>query len=521
MRQNYKKLIEQKTEAGVASIFVVMILMTVMALISVGFSVLMNRELRQALDRQLSAAAYYTAESGVNDARNYMTGTLADSFNGCDPLNTSDPLVNADTKFWFVKNGDISGDKVFKYTCVEVDAKPKALSYNLKQGETVLVPLEDRQLDNLHIGWGTSTATGYNPLRYLDGSAVPVGTLPREDKINLDSTGVLRATLYPVAQTDSAANTSNNITARQRDYFFFPAAGGSGALTSYNYSSPTGPFLSGNCNSSHTFNYPFALAIVPFCNAKITNILVPSNGFYFYLRLTALYSPMSVTIEIGDTSDKARQIHNAEAQIDVTGSGNDVLRRVQAIVPINQNNAPPGYGIQSMQAVCKLFKIDVKDSNHYGDLSTEGPNDDGACAYPSGSNGATIDGSGGCVPIPGCPPICGGSDTCGGGGGGGGGGSAPSGCSVSVSHGGDFSASASGGCSGGTAPISYSWSWNYNWVTGANSCTGGGSGTSFSLSNPAGSVTANFTMIASNAFGSTSAPGSSGAVGVGGGNPCN
>ena len=90
-----------RNQHGVASIFVVMILMTILALISIGFSHLMNRELRQSLDRQLSTEAYFAAESGVNDAKIYLANGGTDSAGCASPTDTARSFVNG---------GDISGD---------------------------------------------------------------------------------------------------------------------------------------------------------------------------------------------------------------------------------------------------------------------------------------------------------------------------------------------------------------------------------------------------------------------------
>src|SRR5665213_517516 len=97
----------QKDESGVVAIIVVMILVTILALIRVGFSKLMNREVRQALDRQLSVEAYYAAESGTNDAKSYLSNPnrSLSAYKGCAP--PSDSKIGQSP---FVTNGDLSGD---------------------------------------------------------------------------------------------------------------------------------------------------------------------------------------------------------------------------------------------------------------------------------------------------------------------------------------------------------------------------------------------------------------------------
>src|SRR5690349_8240457 len=54
-------------ERGLASIVVVAVLVVLIALVSIGFSRLTNRDLGQSVEDQKSRAAYYAAESGIND----------------------------------------------------------------------------------------------------------------------------------------------------------------------------------------------------------------------------------------------------------------------------------------------------------------------------------------------------------------------------------------------------------------------------------------------------------------------
>lgn len=101
-------------------------------------------------------------------------------------------------------------------------------------------------------------------------------------------------------------------------------------------------------------------------------------------------------------------------------------------------------------------------------------------------------------------------------------GSPPSGCYLTGTAGGDFSASVIGyDCSFGDPPINYSFSWSYVWTDGgSNVCTASGGGGAFSIPNPSGTVSAHFTMVASNAFGNVTLGWDSGTKGVGGGVTC-
>jgi Tfp pilus assembly protein PilX len=62
------KTLNPINQSGFVSIVVCLIIMVILTLVTIGFSKLMGRAQRQALDRQLSTQAFYAAESGVNDA---------------------------------------------------------------------------------------------------------------------------------------------------------------------------------------------------------------------------------------------------------------------------------------------------------------------------------------------------------------------------------------------------------------------------------------------------------------------
>jgi Tfp pilus assembly protein PilX len=62
----------RKDQEGMVSIIVTMIIMVLLGLIVLGFAQLSRREQRQSLDRQLAVQAQYAAESGINQAADYV-----------------------------------------------------------------------------------------------------------------------------------------------------------------------------------------------------------------------------------------------------------------------------------------------------------------------------------------------------------------------------------------------------------------------------------------------------------------
>jgi hypothetical protein len=415
---NMKKWNSQKVgEQGMAAIFVVMTLMTLLALISIGFSRLMNREVRQSLDRQLSTAAYYAAESGVNDARAYLKDGGA-KIDGCKTPNTSTGRDN------FVNGGDISGDGLFKYSCVIVDPTPSELQFTIPAGQSKVVKLSGpdlSKLSSLYFGWQNAAPGTPQPLDSY-------GNLPQQGAVGENNTGLLRVGVYPLVDGCNDGTTYNRylsalggsggnktdaaIECASRNYFMYPSAGSGAApdcgyanisasngCVRYGNTGDNGGFVPGNCiEPAKKPNTSFSNQATPaYCNTLISDLLpvktpaTSNNAASYYLRLTAVYKELKVFIQASDNAapiPKALTIANAEAVVDVTGTGNDVLRRIQARVPLQDSTPPLDYGLQSMESICKLFRNPVSNPGFLDQANPySGPfNSDNACFAPSGSN---------------------------------------------------------------------------------------------------------------------------------------
>ena len=62
-----------KNQEGMASLVIVILIMTLLSLIVLSMTKNANREQEQSLERQLNSQAFYAAKSGINDARDYYT----------------------------------------------------------------------------------------------------------------------------------------------------------------------------------------------------------------------------------------------------------------------------------------------------------------------------------------------------------------------------------------------------------------------------------------------------------------
>jgi Tfp pilus assembly protein PilX len=377
-------------QAGLVSIFVVMFIMSLLALIVLSFTKLMNRELRSALDRELATQANYAAESGLNDARAAIDKAVKS--NTLNSLDTNGKCINlASPNPPFVLNGSLSGhfnndatDKLVEYTCVIIDTNPKVLTDTINRGESRMYLLNTSSaLKNLYISWENSSYDAApQPL-----TAAGIPRLPEEGNVSTNKTGLVRATLYPVTNALGAQNSSdtqnNTLNSLSRTYFLYP--NGSGApttaanISTHPYDGISGQLWNGNCNNANRNNgnylaYPQAGG--RYCNFKWSNVS-NSGGSFYYLKLTALYQDLNVMIQGSDAGGAAVGFNDDQATIDVTAKGNNLLKRERATVSISQQSglSYPSYALQSMDTICKRLRVEKtgpgSGPSNYGDASIE------------------------------------------------------------------------------------------------------------------------------------------------------
>src|ERR1044072_966430 len=139
MSKNNK--LSKSNESGLVSIVIVTTITIILALMTIAFTKIMNRNLRDAIDLELSTQAHYAAESGLNDARQYIADKLA---TGDDPSIGPNCLDLSTAPLPFVPtisgsySGDITNDNTVKYTCVLINSAPKDLLFTIPAGQSVV-----------------------------------------------------------------------------------------------------------------------------------------------------------------------------------------------------------------------------------------------------------------------------------------------------------------------------------------------------------------------------------------------
>lgn len=337
-----RSMTKQGSESGVVSLMVTLVMMIVITLVVLGFAEIARNEQRNSLDDQLSAQAYYAAESGINDIRTIMKAAVAAG------TAVQDKTV-CGNQGSYTLNGTIDAAHNVEYTCILVDATPSTLTYNLGSTSTVIPLLSNGPaFGSITLNWNVAsgyaaTAAGcYTNLGSLHQNPVAIGT----GQWNCN---------YPMLRID--------------------LLDANGALARPNWANATTtaflvPFNSGSV--TNTFNLGVHGSAIPArCNATNCSISISSlGGTKYYMRVTALYRANSIlNISAGGT-----KFTGAQATIDATGKAQDVLRRVVVGVDLTDANAHPipTGAIVTRDSICKRFGITNGSFNVYDDLSAGG-----------------------------------------------------------------------------------------------------------------------------------------------------
>lgn len=330
----------KNNQQGMASMIVGMIIMLLITLIVISFALVVRKEQRQSLDRQLSTQAYYAAEVGVKDAQKAIeTGAIDSDINNCDTFESSSNI-----------SSNVS------YSCVLVDLAPKYIpADNIVDGNgSFFTPIKDINSANIN----KIIITWHNSDEPRVGLGTPsMGTLPQQP--NTLPTALVRATIIP----GSSLSSRTDLIGKSKTLYLYPQNSQSVAgSTAVDLSAKgSGEFVQSHCSDS---SIPSESNINETSNACSVTIDVPEEEVY-YLHLKPLYKKTDFKIKAIDSTPLEGDVELAEsvATVDVTGRAQDVLRRIRASVPLSKTkNAKhfskyiPSAAIETSEEICKLFE---------------------------------------------------------------------------------------------------------------------------------------------------------------------
>jgi hypothetical protein len=370
-------------EQGFASIVIALVLIVVMGLLIVGFAQLARREQQSALDKQLATQAYYAAESGINSAAKDIStvdpasptgdhyiyddtpsgGATDASSTDCMTTTPRGSRAALPANALSAKQGvNAAGGGGVSFSCLLVDLTPSSLLFtNTQPGAGQYLAFSATSpLSSLTIEWGSDdfhktfpTSGTYQPNKFPQQAAWAANNYPPVVQFSLTPTDPGGGQINRQALINNTFNV-----------YLYPAndLGGFGGptylpgapsnSTQVSYTSSQGQVVPGNCDLVRNSSYP--------CSVTIYNLNGTATNNYV-LHYINYYDAADVYIT-GTTITGSAASFTGQAQVDVTGKAQNVLRRIQARLNADGTNGTitndtlrPDDALQA-QNICKRFQ---------------------------------------------------------------------------------------------------------------------------------------------------------------------
>lgn len=336
-----------QNESGLVAIMITFIIIIVLAITVLSFAQLARREQRQALDRQLSAQAFYAAESGINDAeRALRAGTLTGNKSSCTAPSLGDPIVDYDLS---AASAQLSGQRTrSEYTCVLVNLENENLLYSSVGEKSAFAEFTTPvNITHLRISWQNDQGLA-NPFAPSGGNFPPLASWQNGGAPI--PTGVLRVSLTDLNNGAASYNRINLINNTFTGYFY-PTGGAAGNSPGISFPANLGlnqgVIINSQCNvGNNSAAYP------RYCNVDITGL----TGSHYFIRLKSFYRNSAVTVTAFNGPNIV-SIRGGQAKVDATGRAADVLRRIQVRLPIRGSFELPENAVEVGDSLCKRLDV--------------------------------------------------------------------------------------------------------------------------------------------------------------------
>jgi hypothetical protein len=341
---------------GYASFVITLITIILVGLIVLGFSIDANIEQKNSLGNILSTAAYYAAESGINDAYNIVSSYINKGIPVPPGDKCNSPNYVSGKSNYLVPSPNSSGPPQIYYSCLMVNPEPQTLQYqDLLPGTGTVIPIEsylsssssNPPLNTITISWEYHISPGNQINLFFSGC-------PNQVK----SANFPSLTSYPgpiscgagVLQVDLASsldiNTATTVFLEPQDS---PAVNNTEPLS-------FDRVIYVNCSQNSPAGGIYA------CTTTINVSSMNTNTIY--LHLIPFYD--SADVSISATAQEGSNINpvslqGAQVLIDSTGYASGQYKRLQERVCDNlycgNSNYVPASAIQSDTSICKNFVV--------------------------------------------------------------------------------------------------------------------------------------------------------------------
>jgi hypothetical protein len=366
---NRQKQQLHSNEEGIVSIIVTVLLMLLLSLIVFTMAANTQREQRQTLDRQLSDQAFYSAESGVNEASRYLYSPAASAPGA--PIFEQDCEYPLNPIFASATAANIDPAGTNRISCLQFDKVPDSVEFgDLSLSSPRVVPLEASNFDDrtvrenlksLTVSWDSRdnrSAPLNGPDCNFTASADPPVLPP-----NCGHGGV-RLELVPAQGPNRQFLSDRRIV-----LFLLPGADNGENVNVASYGgqpeNKQGIIAVARCQIANPDPVTGRRCTIVIDNLNINRNEPGTNGRYIMI-MRSLYQPVNITVRGNNASGPIR-FANAQFIVDSTGKASDVLRRLQVRIPATRSQIYyPGFAIQAADNVCKLLRVQVDSSSYTG-----------------------------------------------------------------------------------------------------------------------------------------------------------
>jgi Tfp pilus assembly protein PilX len=346
-----------KGESGAASMIVVIFMSIILTIVTLGFIRIAINEQRTATDDDLSARAYYAAESGLEDAKRAIAKKLVDpttvlNENTCDPPAGYNAVLSATTEF------------DTEYTCQLIDFTPSKVTTEfsspnqVKQFQLKPVDAADNPTtyDSLTLRWhidavspdGDGAVSGGGPVFIRPATAT---NIPQNGSWNFPAMMKVTLISYPdgtpanrINEPDIVAATvlvSPNTVSGANGFTANVFPGGASVNSAVDKRVYGADCIDSNNNMSCTM--VFDLSGIKTAGNRIVDV-----------RISNLYEATTAELTMSDGGTPVF-FKDAQVVVDVTGRAGGVYRRVEAALDLTNPNLLPDFAIQSATNICKDF----------------------------------------------------------------------------------------------------------------------------------------------------------------------
>jgi Tfp pilus assembly protein PilX len=280
-----------RSERGMVSILVTMIMMIVITLIIIGISQVTRSNRREQLDQQLSAQAYYAAESGLNQATKFFAANPLAKLNtngNCTTFITSPNSGPNPTGLGQV-SGMLNASTNVSYTCLMVNSTPASLQKSpLTQDSNTVWKVQNASgaaFTQLEFKWASSANSQFASSNTCTAAAGSANNFKQYGNWNC-TFGILRVDLVSTAGTVSSAT----LESPAKTIYMVPtfSATGNPSGTPVGVTSGAGQVVYVKCDATTG------------CDLKLTPLAASSE---YFVRISMMYQDSdSVQLSGADAS---------------------------------------------------------------------------------------------------------------------------------------------------------------------------------------------------------------------------